>query len=268
MASGSISEIGAKLVQAGRLQVKPLCAYGSAKIPDTTIPSTSISPCIARAIVTRAFQEKAPPIYVAAQMPDTCCGGGLAHFGFTKFNPGIKYFVSTGSKDFRNGEAEFLRATPELVEENQRRMGKITPLGKYVIIRPCSDLVNEDPGVKSILCFGTAEHIRNMCALVHFRSINPFSDVLVPQGASCSAFVSYASGMVETAPPNAVFLGPCDPTGNSWFPQEWLSLAMPIKIARRMAEDLESSFIVKRPSVAYPEQRIPLPHLTRPNGLL
>jgi hypothetical protein len=258
MASGSISEIGAKLVQAGRLQVKPLCAYGLTEIPDGAVPSTSISPCVAKAIVTQAFQEHTRPIYVAAQMPDTCCGGGLAHFGFTKFNPGIKYFVSTGSKNYRNGEAEFLRATPELVEENQRRMGNITPLGRYIIIRACSDLANEDPGVKSILCFGTAERIRNMCALIHFRSIDPFTDVLVPQGASCSAFVSYASGMVENAPPSAVFLGPCDPTGNSWFRQDWLSLAIPIKIARRMAEDLEDSFIVKRPSVAYPEQRITL----------
>jgi hypothetical protein len=264
MASASISEVGAKLVQAGRLLVKVVCAYGSAEIPEGAVPSTSISPCIAKAILTQAFQERARPIYVAAQMPDTCCGGGLAHFGFTKFNPGIKYFVSTGSKDYRNGEAEFLRATPELVEENQRRMGNITPLGRYVVIRPCSDLVNEDPGVKSILCFGTAEHIRNMCSLVHFRSIDPFSEVLVPQGASCSTFVSYASGMVENAPADAVFVGPCDPTGNSWFPQDFLSLAIPIKIARRMAEDLESSFITKRRSVAYPEQRITLPSPTRP----
>jgi hypothetical protein len=256
MGNASISGIGAKLVQAGRLQVKPLCAYGSTAIPEGAVPSTSISPCIAKAIVMQAFQERSPSIYVAAQMPDTCCGGGLAHFGFTKFNPGIKYFVSSGSKDFRNGEAEFLRATPELVEENQRRMGKITPLGRYVVIRPCSDLVNGDPGVKSILCFGTAERIRNMCSLVHFRSINPFSEVLVPQGASCSSFVSYASGMVQNAPASAVFVGPCDPTGNSWFPQDLLSLAIPIKIAREMAEDLESSFIAKRPSVAYPEQRM------------
>lgn len=254
----SVSGIGAKLFEAGRLQAKPLCAYGSNAIPEGAVPSTSISPCIAKAIVTQAFQEKAPPIYVAAQMPDTCCGGGFAHFGFTKFNPDIKYFVSTGSKYFRNGAAEFLRATPELVEENQRRMGKITPLGTYVVIRHCSDLVNEDPGVKSILCFGTAERIRNMCSLVHFRSINPFSDVLVPQGASCSTFVTYASGMAENAPRGAVFVGPCDPTGNSWFPQDLLSLAIPIKIARQMTEDLESSFITKRPSVAYPEQRITL----------
>jgi hypothetical protein len=64
--------------------------------------------------------------------------------------------------------------------------------------------------------------------------------------------------MVENAPADAVFVGPCDPTGNSWFPQDLLSLAIPIKIARQMAKDLESSFIVKRPNVAYPEQRLAL----------
>jgi hypothetical protein len=251
----SISQICRKLTQAGRLETRPLCVYGSMKIPEGTVPSTSAGPCIAKAIVTMAFHEKTPPIYIAGHMPEPCCGGGLAHFGFITFNPGIKYFVSTGSKSYRNGAAEFLRATPELVQENQRRMGRITPPARYVIIRPCADLVSEDVEVRSILCFGTAERIRNMCSLVHFRSQDPFHEVLVPQGASCASFVSYAAGMVENAPANAVFVGPCDPTGNSWFPQDFLSLAIPIKIARRMAEDLEDSFIVKRPTVAYPEQR-------------
>jgi hypothetical protein len=136
-----------------------------------------------------------------------------------------------------------------------RVMGKITPLGRYVIIRPCTDLMNENPRVKSVLCFGTAERIRNMCSLVHFRSADPFRDVLVPQGASCSSFVSYAAGMVANASTDSVFVGPCDPTGNSWFPQDYLSLAIPINMARRMADDLENSFINKRPDVAYPEQR-------------
>ena len=258
MAGLTISEIGAKLVKAGRLTTKPLCAYGSSTIPAGAVPSTSISPCIAKAIVTQAFHENASPIYVTAEMPDTCCGGGLAHFGFNGFNPGIKYFVSTGSKDYRNGAAEFLRATPELVEENQRRLGKITPLGTYVIVRHCSDLGSEDPGVKSILCLSNAESIRNMCALVHFHSRNPFSDVLIPQGPSCSTLVSFASGMVENAPQEAVFVGPCDPTGNSWFPPNLISLAIPIRIAKQMTDDLENSFISKRPSVAYPEQRIAL----------
>jgi len=251
----SINEIGRKLTQAGRLKIRPLCIYGSERIPEGVVPSTSVSSCIARAILTLAFHEEKRPIYVSTDLGGKCCEGGLAHFGFTGFNPNIKYFVSTGWKGFRNGAAEFLRASPELVEENQRLMGKITPPGKYVVIRSCADLVNEDPEVRSVLCFGIAEQIRNMCSLVHFRSRDPFREVLVPQGASCASFVSYAAGMVEKAPSDAVFVGPCDPTGNSWFPPDHLSLAIPIIIARRMSEDLESSFITKRPAVAYPDHR-------------
>jgi hypothetical protein len=189
-------------------------------------------------------------------MPGICCPGGLAHFGFTEFNPDIKYFVSTGSKGYRGGAAEFLRATPELFEENRKRIGKITPLGRYVIIRPCADITDGDPGVVSLLCFGTAEQIRNLVSLVHFQSQDPFGETLFPQGAACASFVSYAAGMVENGPRNAAFIGPSDPTGNAWFPRDHLSLAIPIMIARRMAEDLDESFITKRPFVAYPAQRI------------
>jgi len=252
----SVSEIGNRLAQAGRLKIRPLCVYGAEEIPAGVVPSTSVSSCIARAIVTLAVHETTPPIYVAADMHERCCAGGLAQFGYTEFNPGIKYFVSTGSKGFRNGAAEYLRASPELFEENRKLMGKITPPGKYIIIQPCADLENQDPAVRSVLCFGIAEQIRNLCSLAHFRSRNPFREVLVPQGASCASFVSYAAGMVQNAPADAVFVGPCDPTGNSWFPPDHLSLAIPIKIARRMSEDLNDSFIVKRPRVAYPEQRV------------
>ena len=252
----TISEVGTKLRLAGRLKSQPLCVYGSNMIPEGVVSSTSISSCVARAITTVAFRDNNSAIYVAAEMPEACCPGGLAHFGFTEFNPGIKYFVSTGSKTFRNGQAEFLRATPELFEENRKLMGKITPPSKYVIIRPCADLTSEDPGVRSVLCFGTAEQIRNMVALVHFSARNPFREVLVPQGASCASFVSYGAGMVEKAPADTVFVGPCDPTGNTWFPHDHLSLAIPVKMARRMADDLEDSFVTKRPTVAYPEHRV------------
>jgi hypothetical protein len=163
--------------------------------------------------------------------------------------------VSTGSRGFRRGSPEFLRASPELVEENRKLTGKITRLGKYVVIRPCADVVDEDPGVRSILCFGMAEQMRNMCSLVHFRSRNRFREVIVPQGASGASFVSYAAGMVENAPADAVFVGPCDPTGNFWFPPDHLSLAISLRMAMRMNEDLDSSFIVKRSAVAYPKHR-------------
>jgi len=61
---------------------------------------------------------------------------------------------------------------------------------------------------------------------------------------------------VENAPAHAVFVGPCDPTGNSWFPPDHLSIALSMKMAKRISEDLENSFIIKRPNVAYPKHMI------------
>ena len=213
---------------------------------------------MAKAILTLSLVRATPPIYIGKDTLEGCCGGGVSHFGFGEFNPGIKYFVSYGSKDFRNGAAEYLRATPELVEESWRVLGKITPPGRYIVIRACADLAGEDPGVRSVLCFAGVEQIRNLCGLVHFRSRDQFNEIVVPQGASCASFVTFAAGMAVGAPKNAVFLGPCDPTGNSWFPPDMMSMAIPIKIARRMCEDLEESFIVKRPQVAYPARRTKL----------
>ena len=256
----SINDIGKRLTIAGRLKARPLCVYGAETVPDGAVPAPSISSCVARAILRTAVRKRAPAIYLGEDALEDCCGGGVAMFGFRPFDPGIKYFVSYGSKTFRNGAAEYLRATPELVEENRKLMGKTTPPGRFVVIQACEDLEDKDPGVLSVLCFGVAEQIRNMCSLVQFRSHDPFAEVLLPQGASCASFVTYAAGMVERAPKEAVFVGPCDPTGNSWFPPDHLSLAIPIKIARRMCEDLDQSFIIMRSKVAYPERRIKVQH--------
>ena len=240
------------------MQSRPLCVYGSKTIPVGAVSSTSISRCVAQAIVTVALRDATPPIYVTREMPEMCCPGGLAHLGYIRFDPGIKYFVSTGSKEYRAGQAEFLRATPELFERNRRTIGEIIPLDRYTVIQPCTDLTDEDPGVRSIVCFGTAEQVRNLISLIHFRTQDPFHNTLAPQGAACASFVSYAAGMVENCPPDSAFFGPSDPTGNRWFPENYLSLAIPIRIARGMADDLENSFIMKRPTVAYPEQRLKL----------
>lgn len=255
MAQLSVSEIGKRIESAGRLKMRSICIYGANEIPEGAVPSTNVSSCLAKAILSLSAHEKAPAMFVGEETIDECCGGGVAMLGFRPHNPGIKFFVSYGSPDFMNGAAEYLRATPELFEENRRMIGKITPPGKYVVIRACADLPLEDPGVRSILVFGVAEQVRNLCALVHFRSRNPFNEVLVPQGPSCASFITYAAGMAENAPKEAVFLGPDDPTGNSWFPESHLSLAIPISMARRMCEDMDQSFIVKRQKVANPARR-------------
>ena len=249
------SEIGMRLSTAAKLKLRPLCVYGSEEAPADAVPTTAISYCLAEAVFSLAVGKKTPALYVGGDALEDCCGGGTSYLGFTQRSPYIKYFVSYGTREFRNGAAEYLRATPELVEENARRIGKITTPGNYVVIRPCSDLSAEEPEVLSILLFGEPEQIRILCTLVHFRSADPFEEVLAPSGPSCASFITYAAGMAEKAPKNAAILGPFDPTGNRWFSPELMSLALPIGLARRMYEDLPSSFLTKRKAVAFPAKR-------------
>lgn len=256
MARLPASEIGTRLSTAARLNLRPLCVHGAEKAPAGAMPTTAISYCVSEAVFALAAQKETSALYVGGDTLKECCGGGTTYLGFTRRAPYIKYFVSYGTKEFRNGAAEYLRATPELVEENAKSIGKITPPGKYVVIRPCSDIPGETPEVLSILLFGEPEQIRNLCTLVHFRSVDPFEEVLAPSGPSCASFITYAAGMTEKAPKNAAILGPFDPTGNRWFPPELMSLALPIGLARRMCEDLPSSFLAKRKAVAFPTKRM------------
>jgi hypothetical protein len=61
--------------------------------------------------------------------------------------------------------------------------------------------------------------------------------------------------MAEKAPAGSAYLGPMDPTGNKWFPENLMGIGIPVKLAVAMCEDLDGSFIIRRPHVAYPEVR-------------
>ena len=65
--------------------------------------------------------------------------------------------------------------------------------------------------VLSVVCFGSAEQIRNLCALVHFDETRIFDPIMAPWGSHCSLFVAYPSGMAANAPKNTAFLGPNAP---------------------------------------------------------
>ncbi|HEX3014625.1 MAG TPA: DUF169 domain-containing protein, partial [Methanobacterium sp.] len=118
----------------------------------------------------------------------------------------------------------------------------------------CEDL-DESIDVKSIICFGNGEQIRNLSSLIHFRTKNPFNAINIPFGPACATLVTYPAGMAEKAPKETAFVGPVDPTGNVWFPPEYMAIGIPLKIATRMHEDLNNSFAARRPEVASPKIR-------------
>jgi hypothetical protein len=252
MAQEQFRVIGERLKAAFRLSARPLAVYGSAMLPAGSTHLPAVSRCFAVAMSRMAAGTGPAALHVSADSREGCCPGGLAHTGFQPEPDDIKYFVSTGREDIRGGAAEYLKAGPELVERCFAAMGTITPPGKYLVVRTCETLPDPEPAVRSLCCFGTAEQIRNMAALVHFDRDDPFSPVIVPWGPSCSTFITYPAGMAARAPENSAFMGPQDPTQNHTLPAGMMALGIPAALAVRMAENLDASFVVRRPQVAFP----------------
>ncbi|WP_424357723.1 DUF169 domain-containing protein [Methanocella sp. MCL-LM] len=250
----SPKEIGEKLAAAGRLKSRPLCIYGSESVPDSGKLMTSVDRCIAKAIFAASVSDDLPPLYFGKGALAGCCPGGVGWTGYGRLAPMLEYFVSYGTPEFRNGEGEFLKATPEIVRASKEAVGTITPPGTYTVVQACENL-DHDPGIRAVVCFGNSEQIRNLSSLIHFRSADPFNPVRAAWGPTCASWMSYPAGMAEKAPADAAYLGPMDPTGNRWFPEDYLGIGIPIKLAIAMCEDLDGSFIVKKPEVAYPVVR-------------
>ncbi len=246
-----IEELGEKLTEAGRLQLRPLCVYGTDKIPEGAVPSYTIDRCIAKAVYISAFFKETPPLYIEAGH-EQCCTGGMVWMGLAEPHPKLKYFLTVGTPDFRGGAAEHLKATPELFDEQRERAGKITPYGKYTVIAPCTqNLVPE--AVRAFIVFAGSEQIRNLCGLAQFNSSDPFFKTLIPGGPICATMIAFPAGMAENAPKDSAYVGPVDPTGNPWLPPELMIMGIPLRLAQQMGADLEESFIGKRSKIAYPE---------------
>jgi hypothetical protein len=252
--NSSIKEIGESLKIGGRLSTSPLAVYSSETVPEGAVPMCSLDRCVAKAIMLASINKNQPPLYIGKDTLKGYCPGSMTYLGFTKPMEFIKYFVSTGSEKFRNGEAEYLKAGPEYVEGFLESIGEITSPGKYLVIGRCEDL-EENIEVKSVICFGNGEQIRNLSSLIHFRTKNPFNAINMPFGPACATLVTYPAGMAEKAPKETAFVGPVDPTGNIWFPPEYMAIGIPLKIAAGIHKDLNNSFAVKRPEVASPKMR-------------
>jgi len=248
----SFREIGQQLVAAFRLEARPLVVYGSETLPAGTVHLSEVNRCFAVSLYRMATEMGVSALYVSADTQEGCCLGGLYHVGYIPVPDEIKYFVSTGRKDVRDGAAEYLKASPELVERCTIAAGPIHPLGKYLVVQACETLPDVEPVIRSLCCFGTGEQIRNMAALVHFDRDDPFSPVIVPWGSACSTYITFPAGLADFTPANTAFMGPQDPTQNHSLPPGMMAIGIPAEMATGMVKNLDLSFIVKRPQVAFP----------------
>jgi hypothetical protein len=249
------TEIGRRLVEAFHLNCRPVCVFGTDDIAEGKVPLGKVDRCVARAIYTLSANTDTPSFYFGKEAREGVCGGGQGWLGLVQTPPKLKYLISIGSPDFMNGAAEYLKAEPEMAERFFQAPGKITPPARFMNFAAYDQLTGNE-NILSLIFFGTGEQIRNLGGLIHFRSEDIFTSILMPGGPICASLVTYAAGMSEKAPKNSSYVGPVDPTGNAWFPENMMSMAVPIHIARLMAEDIDASFISKRPEIAMPSKRL------------
>jgi hypothetical protein len=254
MEDPNINSLGERFTKVFRLQTSPIAVYGAEEVPSEAVALSTIHRCLAAAMYRVATEEDSPAVYLEGSM-EGCCPGGLSYTGFIRRPDYVNWFVSTGKADVQDGVAEFLKASPDLVEKSFAAIGQITSLGRYLVFQRCDRVLKPDPGVRAICCIGNAEQVRNIAAMVHFDRIDPFYPVIVPWGPACATMITYPAGLAEHAPPDTAFLGPQDPTLNWALPPDTMAIGLPIGLARRMAALFDQAFITKRPTVAFPRHR-------------
>jgi hypothetical protein len=255
MSVDTIKGVNEVLVKAGRLHLRPICVYGSESVPDGAVQVSSVitqgHKCLAKALLKMAMHEDVPAVYLGKDALKGCCFGASAWLGVIRMPPMMKNMYSYVPKGDGNHIAQYLKSTPESCNASLTDLGQVTPPGKYIVMQACADMDGDISSIRSILCFGDAEQIRNLCGLVHFGEEKAFSPIIAPWGSHCASFVTYPAGMAENAPKDTAFLGPMMSYGNDWFPRDMMSLGIPAHIAARMCRDYERSFAALKPEVTY-----------------
>lgn len=247
--------IGEKLTQAARLPGRALCVYGSEELPEGSVQIAKVDQCVARAVYKLTMMPNGPPVHFGVEAKNGICPGGQGWCGLTPISPMTKFFISTGTPEFRHGWAEHLKPDPQAAERFLAAPGKILLPSRYLNIAGW-DQLKAGQDVLSFILIGNAESIRNMGGLVQYVFEDIFGPILMPSGPSCASMVTYAAGLSENAPQNTAFVGPVDPTGNTWLPPDLLSMAIPFDMAQKMAENIEGSFLTKRSHIAFPSKRL------------
>ncbi|MCG7844404.1 MAG: DUF169 domain-containing protein [Methanomassiliicoccales archaeon] len=250
----SVPFIGQAFSKGAHLELKPLCVFESKTVPAGSKPFGSVDRCVAKAVFLCAKGDETL-LHLGKDSRSGICPGGQTWTGLTEMVEVLKFFISTGSPNFRHGEAEYLKRDPEMVMRSKASVGKIRPPDNYLCVTPCQDYQGEMGVPRAILLFAEAEQLRNLLALHHFGTPDTFTSTSAPWGPSCASFLSYPAGLTSNCPAQTIIIGPVDPTGNHWLPPGLISLGIPIKHAERMVQDIPASFLSKRAQVAFPEGR-------------
>jgi hypothetical protein len=245
-----LREAGEILRKGARLKDAPIVVTGMDAPPRKAMGIGGLDRCVAKALYTIA--RDGDPCAYAGEGHLLFCPGAQTWLGFRPWHPGLEHFISQGSKDYRQGEAEYLKRDAATVMRSREAIGRITAPAKVLGFFPVTREFEGRP--LSLIVYGDAEQVRALAGLAHYGSSDALDEVRMPWGPTCASLVTYPAGMAEKMPKCCV-VGPSDPTGDDWFPREKMSFAMPAEAAIRMAADLPSSFLAQRTKVVFPEHR-------------
>jgi len=256
--AASIKSINEKLKKTGPLEHRIIGVYAADEKPAGAVTTAKVissgGPCLAKALFKMASQRGVPPVYIGADAAKESCFGAMAWFGYAAFPPRAELLFTSDSP---SPSSMCIKKDSAACLATLKDMGEYKPLGKYVVMQALDD-ISEGEGPKdmrSILCFGKAEQIRNLGGLIHFSESKAFAPIVAPWGSGCSTFVTFPAGVASGCPKDTAFLSPFVPEGNKWFPADMLALGIPIAVARRMAEDYELSFAARKPEITYPKEK-------------
>ncbi len=243
----SIEAINDSIVRAGRLDHRIIGVYSQESPPKDAQTVASVTreghPCVARALYAMSKDKDIPGIFVGGEGSKDCCWGALLWFGFKEFPSDKEEMFSS---DSLNPRSMHIKGSTEICRSTFRDMGRMVPLGSYIVMRPLAEIQVNPDAVSSILCFGSAGQMRDLGALAHYGESKAFTPIMAPWGSGCATFVSYPSGMAQGGPKDTTFLGPMTPEAEGWLPADTLALGIPMKMALRMAEGYAPSFAGRR----------------------
>jgi hypothetical protein len=241
------------LVKTGRLDHRVIGVYAADSRPAGAVTTAKVirngGPCLAKALFKMASHRDVPAIYIGEDVAKESCFGAMAWFGYAAFPPKAENMFISNSP---SSSSMCIKENAEVCLATIRDMGKFVPAGKYVVMQALDDMDESPKDMRSVLCFGKSEQVRNLGGLIHFSEPRAFTPIMAPWGSGCGNFVVYPAGMAAGCPKDTAILSPFVPEGNKWFPEDMLALGIPIAMARRMAEGYGSSFAVKKPDIAYP----------------
>jgi uncharacterized protein (DUF169 family) len=224
----------------------PITFYYTDKPKAEPDKAGSVPRCIIGGIVK--VQEGKTMVY---NVENTGCPGGKSALGFARNDmPNFEYFLSCGIPGKLEGE-RYLKS-PEMVKEYMKRQAEMKTPAKNIVFKRWDKLINVDtPEV--VIFFATPDVLSGLFTLAIYDE-TARDAVITPFGSGCASIVKDPYLEIKSSRPRAV-IGMFDVSARPFVPKDVLTFAVPMSKFRRMADNMEESFLIT-PSWSKVQKRV------------